>query len=807
MLDIRQVSKAFPGVQALSSITFSVRRAEVHAVVGENGAGKSTLMKILAGAQAPDSGSVVVGGREITTWSPETSRRMGIAIIYQEFNLIPHLSAAQNISLGREPGAAGWIDNRRVRDMARFWLQEMDAGIPPEAPVSSLSVANRQLVEIAKALSQDASLLIMDEPASALSVRERERLFDVIEKLRKRGITILYVSHSMEEIFRVAQSVTVLKDGEHVCTRRTGETTPADLITSMIGRKLDMVFPARAGAAGEVILTADDLHSGSEVDGVTFSLRAGEILGIYGLVGAGRTELCKALFGARPSHGSVTLLGEPLPSSSPGAAVQRGVAFLTEDRKEEGLVQGLSIRKNMSLPSLSRRQVMGVVRREAERRETHAMAEKLQIRRRSMDQDVASLSGGNQQKVVIGKWLLSSPRVLICDEPTRGVDIGAKIEIYRHLRELAGQGLGIIMVSSELPETLGMCDRLLVMRRGKISAELSAAEATEEKVMAAAIGGGTAAEERSPAPRAFRKDRTDLVVYVVFIALFLAGIASSPSFLDPYNLTSNLRAAAALGIVTLGQAVVMISGGVDLSVSSTITLTTILSAGLMAGRNDMTLPAILASLGVGLAMGCLNGFAVVKLKIAPFIATLGVLSIGRGVVLLITHGPIGAISPAFRLFSRGSIGPIPSALVILLVVFAAAVLLMNRTRYGRYLFALGGSREVSRLAGIRVSRIQFSSYLVSGLCAAAAGLYLASRMGVGDPSVGPGFDLDSIIAVLIGGIPFGGGRGNILGVIAGVLLITVLGSLLNMWNLETWYHQIARAVILLAAISVIKQRD
>ena len=246
MLDIRQVSKAFPGVQALSSITFSVRRAEVHAVVGENGAGKSTLMKILSGAQAPDSGSVVVGGREITTWSPETSRRMGIAIIYQEFNLIPHLSAAQNISLGREPGAAGWIDNRRVRDMARFWLQEMDAGIPPEAPVSSLSVANRQLVEIAKALSQDASLLIMDEPASALSVRERERLFDVIEKLRKRGITILYVSHSMEEIFRVAQSVTVLKDGEHVCTRRTGETTPADLITSMIGRKLDMVFPARA---------------------------------------------------------------------------------------------------------------------------------------------------------------------------------------------------------------------------------------------------------------------------------------------------------------------------------------------------------------------------------------------------------------------------------------------------------------------------------------------------------------------------------------------------------------------------------
>jgi ribose/xylose/arabinose/galactoside ABC-type transport system permease subunit len=328
--------------------------------------------------------------------------------------------------------------------------------------------------------------------------------------------------------------------------------------------------------------------------------------------------------------------------------------------------------------------------------------------------------------------------------------------------------------------------------------------------MAAAIGsGGPARSEAAPwkRPSLFHGARTDLIVYVTLFSLFIAGMASSPAFLDAYNLTSILRAAAALGIVTMGQAMVMMSGGVDLSVSSTITLTTILSASIMSGRNGMILPAILACLAVGLIMGCLNGLAVVKLKIAPFIATLGVLSIGRGIVLLITHGPIGAIAPAFKLFSRGSIGPVPSALLILLVVFTAAALVMNRTKYGRYLFALGGSREVSRLAGIKVSRIVFSSYLVSGVCAAAAGLYLSSRMGVGDPSVGPGFDLDSIIAVLIGGIPFGGGRGKILGVIAGVLLVTVLGSLLNMWNLETWYHQIARAVILLAAISIIRQKD
>ncbi len=818
-LEIRGLAKAFPGVQALRGVSFTVGGGEVHAVVGENGAGKSTLMKILAGALAPDQGTLLVGGRVMPSFSPEASRRAGVAIIYQEFNLIPHLSAADNICLGREPGAAGWIDRAGVRAAARRWLSELEAQVPAEAEVGSLSVANRQLVEIAKALSLDAGILIMDEPASALSETERERLFALIGKLKAGGITILYVSHSLEEVFRLADWVTVLKDGELVFTRRIADTSPEEVITGMVGRKLDHLFPPRAGEPGEVLLEVRDARSGTEVDGVSFSLRAGEILGLYGLVGAGRTELCKALFGARPLSGEVRLGGKHVRFSSSRAAVRRGLALLTEDRKEEGLIPGLSIRQNLALPSLRDRQLLGVVRSAAERRETAAMAADMRVKCSSVEEEVVSLSGGNQQKVVIGKWLLSRPRVLICDEPTRGVDIGARLEIYGRLRELARKGMGILMVSSELPEVLGMADRLLVMRKGRIAAELTAAAATEQKVMAAALGGGAAAAwPESPtthaASRALRAQAgsrrpagTSLVVFVTLAALLLAGILTAPSFLDSYNLTSNIRAAAALGIVAMGQAMVMISGGVDLSVSSTITLTMILSAGLMAGRGAMILPAVLACLGAGLLMGLVNALAVVKLKVVPFIATLGVMSVGRGVVLLITHGPVGAIAPSFRLLSRGSVGPIPSALIVAVVVFTAATLLMNRTRYGRHLFALGGGREIARLAGIRVQRVQLASYLVSGLCAAAAGLYLASRTGVGDPSVGPGFDLDSIIAVLIGGIPFGGGRGNILGVIAGVLLLTVLGSLVNAWNLQTWYHQIARAVILLAAISIIRQKD
>jgi ABC-type sugar transport system ATPase subunit/ribose/xylose/arabinose/galactoside ABC-type transport system permease subunit len=810
ILEIEGISKAFPGVQALRSVSFAVGRGEVHAVVGENGAGKSTLMKILAGALAPDQGTIRVGGKELGAFSPEVSRRAGIAIIYQEFNLIPHLTVADNISLGREPATAGWIDRGGAHTTARHWLSELEADVPLHAEVSSLSVAGRQLVEIAKALSLDAGVLIMDEPASTLSEAERERLFALIARLRRRGITILYVSHNLEEVFRMADRVTVLKDGELVFTRKIAETNPDEVITGMVGRKLDLLFPPRAQGTGNVVFAVKDVRSGPEVDGVSFSLSEGEILGIYGLVGAGRTELCKALFGARPSTGAVRLGGEPVRFSSPASAVRQGMALLAEDRKEEGLITGLSVRKNMALPSLRNRQVLGFIRSEVERREVGAMVGKMQIKSSSIEEEVVSISGGNQQKVVIGKWLLARPRVLICDEPTRGVDIGARLEIYRQLRELARQGLGIIMVSSELPEVLGMSDRLLVMRKGSISAEFASAEATEEKVMAAALGGSKTARP-GVSPRRLsalgRYARTELVVFFALVALLVAGIVSGPSFLDPYNLTSNLRAAAALGIVAMGQAMVMIAGGVDLSVSSTITLTTILSAGLMAGRNSMILPAVLGCLGIGLVMGVLNGLAVVKLKIAPFIATLGVLSIGRGIALLITHGPVGAIGPAFRLLSRGSVGPIPAALIVGTVVFAVTALVMNRTKYGRHLFALGGSREVARLAGIRVPRIEFISYLVSGVCAATAGLYLSSRTGVGDPSVGPGFDLDSIIAVLIGGIPFGGGRGNILGVIAGVLLITVLGSLVNMWNLATWYHQIARAVILLAAISIIKQKD
>ena len=819
-IEVCGVSKGFPGVQALSAVSFSVRRGEVHAVVGENGAGKSTLMKILAGAQAPDEGTVSIHGNVVKQFSPDRARRAGVAIIYQEFDLIPHLSASGNISLGREPHRFGWLRRGEELRRARAALEELGMSAPPRRRVGRLSVADQQLVEIAKALSEDASILIMDEPASALSIAERDRLFAIVERLRAKGLAIVYVSHHLDEVFRLADRITVLKDGQLVATQKTAQTNRDEIITRMVGRKLDQVFPPRAECVGPPVLSVRSLAAAPRVRDASFDLHRGEIVGLYGLVGAGRTELCEALFGARKSRGTIELDGQRVRIRSPHGAIRRGIGFVTEDRKSEGLVLGLSVRENLALPSLARRQRGSLIRAREERGVVDRVIDLLGIRTPSPETLVVQLSGGNQQKVVIGKWLLTEPKVLICDEPARGIDVGSKAEIYAHLRRLADAGMAILMVSSELPEVLGMSDRIVIMRDGRTVGEVPGAEATEEKVMSLALAerANDTCEPDAPSDecsesflrRTWRRwapvaTSTEFIVLAALIALFVAGALTSSRFVGVLNLTSILRYAAALGLVAVGQAVAMQAGGVDLSVGSTITLSMMAAATVMSGNDAMILPAVLAALGVGLAVGVVNGLAVVGLRVAPFIATLGVMSLSRGVVFLITHGSVGSIGAGFRAVSRGAVGPFPSAFFIVVATFAIAILVMNGSRYGRHAFAVGGSQEVARLAGIRVRRIVFSTFLVSGACAALAGLYLTSRTGSASPSVGPGFELDSIIAVLIGGIPFGGGRGNILGVLAGVLLLAVLGSLLPMWNLSSWYYQITRALVLLAAIAIVKK--
>jgi ribose transport system ATP-binding protein len=489
-LVLRGIRKAFPGVVALDGVDLELMAGEVHVLLGENGAGKSTLMKIISGAVTRDAGEIAINGTPAAITGPRDAQARGIGIIYQEFNLIPHLSAGENIFLGREPALVpGMIDQRKLMRDAQRQLDALGVAIDARTIVSRLSVAEQQMVEVAKALSLDARVLIMDEPTSALTTQEINELFAAIRRLKARGVAIVYISHRMEELFAIGDRVTVLRDGRHVGTRAIGETTMAELVTLMVGRDLKHQFPKQRAAVGEEVLRVDRLQRNGVLHEISFALRRGEVVGLAGLMGSGRTELARAIFGADAIDGGrLFVRGEEKKIPSPRAAIDLGLGLLTEDRKQHGLVLVLSVRENVCLPSVGRWSRAGIVQTQREVEATDQRIRELRIKTPSALQRVVNLSGGNQQKVVLAKWLCTEADILIFDEPTRGIDVGAKVEIYQLINQLAARGAAILMISSELPEILGMSDRILVMSGGRIAGEFLASEATQENLLAAALG-------------------------------------------------------------------------------------------------------------------------------------------------------------------------------------------------------------------------------------------------------------------------------------------------------------------------------
>ena len=488
ILKLAGISKSFPGVRALAGIDFDVRPGEVHALLGENGAGKSTLIKIMSGVYQPDAGTMALDGRTATFESPQTAQTAGIATIYQELLLFPELSVAENIFMGHAPkGRFGAIDWSAMRERARELLVSLDIrDLDVGAPVGLLSVGNRQRVEIAKALSHNARILIMDEPTAALTEHDVERLFGIVRLLRARGVGIVYISHRLEEVFLLADRVTVLRDGEFVATKPVAETDHDDLIQMMVGRRIDQLFPKVEARFGDIVLELENVVRHPTTRGVSLKLRAGEILGIAGLVGSGRSELAEVIFGMTPADsGAIRVDGKPVSIASPSDAKHLGIAYVPEDRGRQGLVRPMTLAHNVSLASLRRVSSSTFINRRAEEELARTSVKQFQIRASGVEQVVGKLSGGNQQKVGLSKWLATEPRILIMDEPTRGIDVGAKAEIHRLMSELAGKGMAILMISSELPEVLGMSDRILVMRAGQIVAEVSGAEATQAGIAAA----------------------------------------------------------------------------------------------------------------------------------------------------------------------------------------------------------------------------------------------------------------------------------------------------------------------------------
>lgn len=489
LLEMRGIVKSFPGVQALRGVNLFLQPGEVLALLGENGAGKSTLIKVLGGAHLADAGSLLIEGRARILNSPQAARAAGVAVIYQELNLVPGLTAVENIFLGKEKTRIGFVARQSERELAQQLFRRLGVTLDLDRPCRRLSTAQQQLVEIAKALAGKARILVMDEPSAALTSHEVDRLFEVIRDLKAQGIGIIYISHRLDEIYRIADRVMVLRDGSNVGEGRVADLGRPQLIQMMVGRELKDEFPARVSSLGPIRLQVDGLSSGRAVQNVSFSVRRGEILALTGLVGAGRTETVRLIFGAdRREAGEIRLDGQLMAIRGPRDAIAAGIGLLTEDRKLQGLVLNHSVCDNFGLPNLPRLSRAGFVRRGQERKEFSQFVDQLAIKVPHAEQKAGTLSGGNQQKVVLAKWLARNCDVLIFDEPTRGIDVGAKYEIYLLLNELAAQGKAIVMISSELPEVLGMADRILVMHGGRITGEIrEVRQATQEDVMKLAV--------------------------------------------------------------------------------------------------------------------------------------------------------------------------------------------------------------------------------------------------------------------------------------------------------------------------------
>jgi rhamnose transport system ATP-binding protein len=490
LVELRGVSKAYGGVHAVEDVSFAIAPARTHALVGENGAGKSTLVKILTGVVSPDAGTVLVDGKPHSIHGPSAARKLGIVAMYQDPTVFEDLTVAENVFAGRSPRRRlGVVDWKAMHREARRLLREIGADFAPDAPVRGLGAADRQLLEIAKALSSSARLLIMDEPTAALSLQEVDNLFAVVRRLHARGVSVLFISHRLEEVSEIADTVTVLRDGRHVETRPAPELGQGEMIRLMVGRSLDALFPKEAAEIGEPVLKVEGLTRRGVFSNVSFEVRRGEIVGLAGFVGSGRTEVARCIFGIdRLDAGRIWIDGHPFTPRSPRAALRRGLAYLPEDRLRQGLIQPMSIERNATMAVLPELAPGGILQPWRERRLARSFIERLRIKATSPKQVVRSLSGGNQQKVVLSKWLATEPRILILDEPTHGVDVGTKADVHRTISNLATHGLAILLISSELPEILGMADRVLVIREGRLVAELSREAATQEAIVQAAAG-------------------------------------------------------------------------------------------------------------------------------------------------------------------------------------------------------------------------------------------------------------------------------------------------------------------------------
>ena len=809
VLSVRGVEKRFGGVHALKSVSLDIRPGEIHALVGENGAGKSTLMRVLTGAHPPDSGTVLIDGAEVHLTSPQDAFANGIAMVWQDTRLAMTLDVAWNISLGHEPGGRILVDRAAMLDVARTALARIGSAADPLALPSELSRAQTQQVEIARALSRRTRVLILDEPTSALTPAETRGLFEVLAELRDQGTAIVFISHRIPEVLALADWVTVMKDGAITGTLSAAEMTEARIVSMMVGREMGLDFPPRASAPGEVVLRAEGLRTAG-AENIGFEVRAGEIVGFGGIEGSGQQETARALFGLGLKGGEVRLDGQPVSLETPARAIAAGLIYVPADRQREGLFQIHSIRENAALPHVGDWTRLGLIDRGREAREVGAQMQTLQVKAPELETLVGALSGGNQQKVVFARWFIGAARVYVLDEPTQGVDVETKMEIYALIRRLAEEGAAVVVVSSDLPELIGLTDRILVFSEGRIRADLASATATEECVMRHAVGGTadgpSAAASADPTRRKPRRPMVQRYLPALLLLALVALIATAASFAAPYFLTPRNFASmggqiSPLAIAALGQMATILLGGIDLSVGPTISLVTAIASYLLAPDSGVPVAlGVLACLGAGLAVGAVNATLTTVLRIPDLVATLATFSIVQGIALIVRPSPGGLVSSDFAGAVTMRLGTVPLIFLLTLALYLLAEALLLRGRLGARFYAIGANPASAQAAGIATDRLCAGAYLFSGFMAALAGLVIAARIGSGDPQAGTTFTLATVTAVVVGGTLIFGGVGTAVGTLLGAILIILMQNVLNQLYVSAYWQYVWTGVLTLVAV-------
>jgi ribose transport system ATP-binding protein len=810
------ISKSFPGVNALTEVSLDVRAGEVHALVGENGAGKSTLMAVAAGALAPDQGTIAIGGRLLETASPSAARELGLAIVRQDPALLPDLTVAENMAVGVGIHRVGGL--KAARTWAAEQLDVWQMNIDVRARAYEISVEQRFVVEIAKALALNPAVLLLDEPTEHFNAEESERLFERVRDLCSRGVAVVYISHRIPEVKSIADRITVLRDGMVRGTFAAQDVSESDIVALVVGRSLDVLFPDKepSESSAPVLLEARGL-SGGGLTGVDLSVRAGEIVGLAGVQGNGQQELIRALAGLHAAQGRLTVAGRDVNLGSPRAATGAGVAYVPSDRHGEALFMPLDVGENIVLENLDDFATAGVIRDGSADKVAQRQVASLAVKTPSLRTPVGSLSGGNQQKVVLARTLLSEPKVLLAEEPTQGVDAGARAEIYRILRGVSSQGSAVVVMSSDALELEGLCDRVAILSRGHIVKELSGDEVTEAAITSAALTSTSLRTRLTNAgrslPRLRRWGRGDyapsavLAVLIVLLGLIVA--SRNPSYASQRNFSGLLLLLAPLVFLAMGQLVVMLGAGIDLSVGP---LTGFLVVGasfwiIDAKGTGGTAVGLLLMLGIAVGVGLANGLLVQKLSINPVVATLAMFMALRGLSLTLRSTPGGSINENVTSAVETAIGPVPVALLIAVAVAIGLEWMLRRTRWGVELRAVGSRPEAAERLGVRVGRVRVMSYLICSLLVLPAGVLLMAQIGIGDGTAGVDYTLASITAVVLGGASIFGGRGAFIGAVMGAVLIQQTTNVTTFLRLsQPWQYWLIAILTLGSAIGYARLR-